>query len=144
MASTPRLSSSAPGDPPPPRVQREARREENRRLHREQTAARQAAMAPDPWPLADAAAPDFDSDDADAELHKLSRRALFHVITSPASTNQDRIAAYSVTRLAAGVGKAPTPQRVYRLPMESLLPPLHATEPDGTSGARSGGGRDPG
>jgi hypothetical protein len=48
--------------------------------------------------------------------------ALWRILNDPRSTNQDRVAAFSAARLAAGIGKEQAPAGSFSIDMLSLLP----------------------
>ena len=97
-----------------------AARVERDRLAAEARAARRDAEA--------SALPDFgeppdpDSPDALRDLFRAAYAGLWYVITKRSTSDQDRIAAFGVARLASGVGKEAPKPKEYRLPMASLLP----------------------
>lgn len=147
MASIPSRISAAPDDPPPHRVEREARRAENRRRHWGQTAARRGApdavAEPDLGPEPDMSdCPDPSSPDALKLLFAAFYRRMWRMAKNARATHQDIVTGFGVVRLAAGVGKVAPKQTEYHLPMESLLPPPHATGP--FDGAQTPGDGKPG
>ena len=72
--------------------------------------------------------------DALSRLFEAAFDGLWYVLTKASTSDQDRISAFSVARLAAGVGKVAPPPKEYRLPMASLLPPQGATDAKPTGG----------
>lgn len=112
-----------------------------RRAEREAKRAAERASQPDPvakvsdhGPDLDEPCPDPSAPDAAAQLYGALYRRMWRLAMRAASTNQDIVSAFSVARLAAGVGKVAPPPKEYRLPMASLLPPQGASDAKPTGG----------
>lgn len=108
------------------------------RAAREDRAARAGAV--DNGPDLDEPCPDPSAPDAAAQLYGALYRRMWRLAMRAASTNQDIVSAFSVARLAAGVGKVAPPPKEYRLPMASLLPPQGAKETKVDGGGDAQGG----